>query len=381
MNIVTRYALTEVLKAFLAALLLLTLLLTLGMGVREGLRSGLPPRLIVATLPYLLPEMLGITVPVALLFAVSNAVGRMAGGNEIVALKSLGISPMAVGWPILTLSLFVSLAAVEMYELSARWGRPNTERLVLESVEEIAYNKLRTDRAFHCSRFSIAVKRVSGRKLMGPAITIAGYDDRPTVTITAEEAEIVTDRQARTVVIRARNGQVDIAGEGRFSFEDTQEQVIPIEDPARPVHRDWLAMYEIPRFVAKLQQQAVSLENELAQRRDLSEPQRQRRLRQLEDCRTKIRRLRTEPFRRWSNGFTCFCFTLVGLPVAMRLRSDNPLTSFFLCFLPILAVYYPLLMFSDQATTTGMLPPMCFWCGNLLLIAAGAWLLREAIRH
>ncbi len=381
MDTITRYALLEVLKALVVSLVLLTLLLTLGMGVREGLRNGLPPRLIVATMPYLLPEILGITVPVAMLFAVSNAVGRMAGSNEIVALKSLGISPMVIGWPILTFSLFVSVGTVEMYELSACWGRPNAERLVLESVEEIAYNKLRTDRAFRCSKFSIAVKRVSGRKLIGPAITIGGQDDHPTVTITAKEAEIITDRQSRSIIIRARNGQVDIAGQGRFSFEDTQEQIIPIENPSRPVHRDWLAMYEIPKFVAQLQHRAELLEEELEQRGGLSEEQRLRRRRELEQTRMKIRRLRTEPFRRWSNGFTCFCFALVGLPVAMRLRSDNPLTSFFLCFLPILAVYYPLLMFGDQATTTGMLPPVCFWTGNLLLIAVGTWMLRWVVRH
>jgi len=380
MNTVTRYVLTEVLKAFFAALVLLSLLLALGMGVREGLRSGLPPRLIVASIPYLLPEILGITVPVAMLFAVSNVVGRMAGGNEIVALKALGISPMVIGWPILTLSLFVSVGTVQLYELSASWGRPNAERLVLESVEQIAYNKLNRDRAFSCSKFSVVVKSTQGHKLIGPAITIRGNRERPTVTITAEEAEIVTDRQAGTVIIRARNGQVDIQGQGMFRFDDVQEHVIPIEMPTRPLHRDWLTIAEIPAAVAQLRRHAQLLDQQL-QHTDPSDPQRQHRVQQLEQYRTKIRRLRTEPFRRWSNGMACFCFALVGLSVAMRLRSDNPLTSFFLCFLPILAVYYPLLMFGDQATASGLLPPAGFWMGNLLLALVGVWALRWAIRH
>jgi len=72
----------------------------------------------------MLPEMLGITLPVAMLYAVSSAFGRMTGTNEIVALKSLGISPMVVVWPVLVLTGFLSLGTVWMYEIAATWCRP-----------------------------------------------------------------------------------------------------------------------------------------------------------------------------------------------------------------------------------------------------------------
>jgi lipopolysaccharide export system permease protein len=90
MYILTRYVVLEVLKLFLAALAGLTLVVTLAFGVQTALKFGLPPTVMLKTLPFLLPEMFGITIPVAMLFAVSSVFGRMTGMNEIVAIKSLG---------------------------------------------------------------------------------------------------------------------------------------------------------------------------------------------------------------------------------------------------------------------------------------------------
>jgi lipopolysaccharide export system permease protein len=95
-----------------------------------------------------------------------------------------------------------------------------------------------------------------------------------------------------------------------------------------------------------------------------------------------INRLRTEPYRRWSNGFTCLCFALIGIPVAMLWRHADVLTNFFVCFLPILSIYYPLLLYSDYLTaTTGILPPFCFWMGNVVLCLPGIALMRWIVRH
>ena len=153
-------------------------MVTLGMGVKEGLAKGLPPAVMLRTMPFMLPEMLGITIPVAMLYAVSSVFGRMTGANEVVALKSLGISPMVMVWPVLVLASFLSLGTVWMYEIAATWCRPNVMRIACDSIEEIAYSMLRKNHSFSSSQFSITVKRVDDSKLILPTITIAG--DGPT---------------------------------------------------------------------------------------------------------------------------------------------------------------------------------------------------------
>jgi len=381
MWIFTRYVAWEVLKVFLVALIVLTLVVTVGMAVKEGLSKGLPPGVMVRTMPFMIPEMFGITIPVALLFAVCTVFGRMAGSNEIVALKSLGISPMAAAAPVLVLAVFLSLTTVGIYELAAIWCRPSVERVVIESVEEIAYGMLRTNRSFSTDRFSITVKRVDGRRLVKPTIIIKAHDDQPGVMVSANEAELRADLEQRILYFFCRDGEVDVEGQMRLSFTDEQKYAVPFKKPHKRIHRDWLATSEIPANIRKLKREVREIEEEYRQRAATGEPPSKDDVEWLRHCRWRISRLRTEPYRRWSNGFTCFCFALVGTPVAMTRRSADALTTFFVCFLPILIIYYPLLMLGEDLSTSGKMHPISFWLGNAVLLVPGLLLMRRVIRY
>ena len=91
----------------------------------------------------------------------------------------------------------------------------------------------------------------------------------------------------------------------------------------------------------------------------------------LRSARRGLCRLQAEPYRRWAAGFSCLCFVWVGAPMAIRLRNRDMLTSFFLCFMPILIVYYPLLVLGVNGAKDGYLPPWSVWAGNLLMLAWG----------
>jgi lipopolysaccharide export system permease protein len=101
----------------------------------------------------------------------------------------------------------------------------------------------------------------------------------------------------------------------------------------------------------------------------------------IEAAKTRLYRLHTEPWRRWANGFSCLCFVLIGIPVSIRMRFSEFIASFFICFLPILIVYYPLLAVSVDKAKDGYFPPQSVWLGNIVLAAAGIWLLRRGNRH
>ena len=93
-----------------------------------------------------------------------------------------------------------------------------------------------------------------------------------------------------------------------------------------------------------------------------------------------LHRLETEPHRRWANGFSCLAFVVVGAATAIRRRNADVLTSFFICFLPILIVYYPLLAYGLDSAKNGTLPPSSVWLGNAIMAAWGIketrWVLR-----
>jgi len=101
----------------------------------------------------------------------------------------------------------------------------------------------------------------------------------------------------------------------------------------------------------------------------------------LQDCRSRLYRLHTEPWRRWANGFSCLAFVLVGAPLAIRLRNSDVWTSFAACFLPVLIVYYPLLVYGVRLAKSGELPPYCVWLGNGAFLAVGVLLIRSVMRR
>jgi lipopolysaccharide export system permease protein len=72
---------------------------------------------------------------------------------------------------------------------------------------------------------------------------------------------------------------------------------------------------------------------------------------------------------------------LIGAPVAMLWRHADMLTNFFVCFMPILAIYYPLLMIGEDISTSGKFHPISFWMGNMILFVPGIFLLKWVIKH
>jgi lipopolysaccharide export system permease protein len=393
MRILTAYVLSEVTKIFLVALSALTLMMILVGVVKEARDQGLEPRQVIQIIPYILPDALRYTVPATILFAVSSVYGRMSGGNEITSLKSLGISPTCVLWPTFALAILLSLITVYLNDLAVSWGRSNVRRIVIESVEEIAYSMLRQQKTFAAKNFSIIVKGVNGRTLLKPKFTFHSTGDQPSIELHAEEAELRSDTQDLTIV--CHNGTLAVQGQGKLRFLDTLERVVPL-NAASPAADDivlpaWLSMTVIPGHITRqvelveqyLEYRAVRAATQLLSGDlvPLNGPETRVQTEVLKDMRSHLARLRTEPWRRWSNGFSCLCFVLIGAPMAIWRRNADFLTSFFACFLPILVIYYPLLALGVDAAKGGKMPPSAVCIGNLILAAAGAWLLRKIYRY
>jgi len=395
MRMLTRYILLELTKTFLLALTGLTVMMLVVGVVREAVQQSLPLAQILWLLPYILPDALRIAVPATLLLATTVVYGRMSGSNEIVAAKAMGISPVALLWPIYTLAFVLSLVTVWLNDVAVSWGRNGAQRVVIEAVEEIAYGMLRTQRAYSSPRFSINVKRVDGRKLVRPIVTVAARGNVPTVTITAAEAELRSDRQENVLKVLLRDGTIEVGDHGAYRFSGVHEEAIPLDDASRAKRTanlpSWTALREIDEQVVHQKSIIENYEQELAARAAyqmltgdfdaLAAPRWKVYHQRLQNARGHFHRLKTEPHRRWSAGFSCLCFVWVGAPLAIWLRNRDFLTSFFLCFLPILIVYYPLLAYGVDGAKSGTIWPESVWAGNLLLLVAGCFLLKKVIRY
>jgi len=394
MKILSRYVLSELLQVFLVSLTALTLFMLVVGLVKEAQQQGLGMLQILALVPYVLPEAMRFAVPGTMLFAVASVFGRMSASNEITALKAAGISPMAAIWPVTFLAVVVSLVSVWLNDIAVSWGRDGVRRVVIGSVEEIIYGRLRQQRSYSTAQLSINVKGVEGRRLIRPTLSFQPGGSSPPVTVSAAEAALRADPVAGTLTITCRDGTVHV-GEMKAVFPDTIERVVPLDAVSRKgggsTSPSEIAMADFPRARAEQVARIDQFEQVAAGKLALGiltghmeqtvpaavEGDRQ----QAAAARSRLNRIIMEPWRRWANGFSCLCFVLVGAPMAIRMRNADFLTSFFLCFLPILLVYYPVFMLGVSRVKSGSLPAPAVWMGNVLVMLWGLWLLRRVVRQ
>jgi lipopolysaccharide export system permease protein len=389
----TRYILFEIIKVFAITLTAMTLFMILVTVSREAYSQGLGLKQIVLLLPYVLPEALRFSVPGTILFATCSVYGRMASANEIVAIKALGISPWTILWPTFAFAFALSLAAVVMNDMACSWGRDGVRRVVIESVEEIAYSRLAQQRSYsHPPQFSINVQRVDGKKLVKPIFTFAGGAGNPEVTILCEDAELQSDLKAGVLKVICRNSTVTV-GNVTFTNPGIIERPISLNEASRGGVKSAsdLPMSQVPEEVKlsqdrieKLQQKLAFLAAEQMATGDfaaLTDPGWSVDEGLIAGERVRMFHLQIEPARRWANGFSCLFFVLIGAPAGILMRNSDALTSFFACFLPILVVYYPFLYLGVNQAKLGLLSSYAVWIGNAVLAICGAWLLRRVQRY
>ncbi|MCH2115498.1 MAG: LptF/LptG family permease [Pirellulales bacterium] len=394
MRILTRYIVFELLAIFLLTLTSMTVFVVLVLIGKEAVENGLGLLPILRMVPYILPQAMQFAVPGTMLLATTTVYGRIAASNEIVAVKSLGISPMTMLWPTFILATLVSLSAVVLSDVAVSWGRGGVQRIIVESLEEIIYGRLRTTRTYSNDRLKVAVQRVHGKTLVKPIITYFSVDDDPPLTITADEAELNVDLENNRVLITFLNANGSMGerfagwfpGEEEFPF--SLEQFTGIRAQARRTSN-----YSL-REVGPAKQQQIEVIDRLKQEMsaqaahalmtgrmyELSQDVWQPKRSYLQAAQRTLHRLHTEPHRRWASGFSCLCFVLIGAPMAVRLSHGDIWSSFFVCFLPILIIYYPMLVRSLDLAKDGVMPPQVVWLGNIVLALIGAWLVRRVVR-
>jgi lipopolysaccharide export system permease protein len=395
MRILTRHVLAQLTAAFLFSLVALTLLFVVGGAVREAVNESLPLGQVLRLIPYMLPEWLRYTVPITLLLATTSVYSRLSGSNEIVAIKALGISPMVVLWPAFLMAVVLSLVTVWLNDLAVSWGRQQAQRVIVEGVEDIAYSMLRTHKQYDSPAFSINVKEVLGRKLILPILTVKERGNTPPVIFTADEAELRLNRRQKTLEVILYNCTVDARGTVTFNSPGEYRHEFPLMEASRSAGSaaaaSALSLDVIRKQIGSQTEDIVQYQRQMAALaahemisgdfEALAGPEWRTRRNALAGKIQQLHKLHAEPYRRWAAGFSCFCFLWVGAPMAVRRRNSDFLTSFFLCFLPILIVYYPFLIYTIDASKTGSLPPISMWSGNAVLAIWGTYLLRQVLRY
>jgi len=387
MKTIYLYIFREIFKTFFFALIVFTGILVLVLVAREAVSQAIPLTIALSLFPYMIPEVLRITIPVVLLLATTTFFARMAGSNEFTALKSLGIPPWKIIWPVILTAFLASFGYIWFSEVAVPWGQKNITRILIAGAEEIIYSKLRTKHGLSDSGFEISVKGVENRRLLSP--TIISKD----MEVTAEWAEIKIDLPRECCVISIHNARS--VGVTNFTVEDVFTTSIPLTSliptssaGSRPSE---MPLEKIAGQIEMVQEEKKAIQNRVAAQtafavcfgnfEEFSQPVWQQSTQNMEERRNKLNRLTIEPQRRFAAGFSCLAFVWIGTTLAIWSKKADIFASFFACFIPILILYYPLLMLGTEWGKSGITPPVFIWSGNLFIVAVGYWFYKKIHRY
>ncbi len=393
-----RYILWEITKLFTIALVAFTAIIMLGGLTQQLMLEGLGPMAVLDLMPYLLPIGLQFGLPPTLLFAVCSVYGRISADNEVIAIKAAGVNPWRIMSPTLVLAFVLSLVAVWLNDIAFSWGAPGINRVVLFSLEEIVYGYLSKQGSYETTNgFSIHVHGVGpdGRELISPTISFLPQGDGEPLRITARTGRLGINPSSETLQITLVDSQVKTGGADYISYPGEVVRDIPLAQAARKGKvAGHPSEYPMRLVGHEVRQQRIKLERtqELIAARTamgltsgrydwLDDENTHKDLGSVYSGRERLYRLQAEPARRWASGFACFFFVWVGIPLSIWFRSADYWTSFGVCFLPILLVYYPFFVYGMDRAKDGSWPAFSVWLGNLVMLCVGAWWMRKIIRE
>ncbi len=378
MSKIQRYVIIDILRVLLAVLVATSVIFTLVAGVREGVRKGLPPNVVLQALPYMLPEMLRLTIPASLLFAICTVFGRMAASEEITALKSLGINPLRIVMPVLVVAYVLSLVTFWLYDTCAVWSRPGMYRLIVACVDDLAYSAVRKHGVFKLGNVSVTSREVRGRTLIEPHVEVTQSTGSRSTILTAQQAELEAIGSTGLLRIRSFDTHIESPGNASIALPDVfthelgvrslEEQSENYRSPAQ------IRMAFLPRQIQREQDKIALLSQ--ASATEASEST----VHELKRRRARLYRLQAEAQRRLANGFAVFAFAVIGVPISIRQRSADNMSVFFTCFVPIALIYYPLLAAGEEIARRGVWPPLSVWLASVVLTMVGAILMHKLIK-
>ncbi len=376
-GILHRMILWELVKIFVMSLIGITGILLMGGVVAEASQQGLGPAQILAAIPLLIPSTLPYTIPATTLFAACVVYGRLAADNEILAIRAAGINIIKVVKPGLILGLAMSFVTMGMYYRIIPYTHRLLRQLAFNDAEDFLYTLLKKQGFINLSQspYSMFVKGVKGKKLICPVFKHKNAQGHYDIVAEAREAELHVNVAQKLLQIHMLNCSSTTA-DGSPAYFDSQVFELALPDVAqaqiRPRDMTW---QEILSEKAALTQKIADDEALMATastdvqdagggpKTDMHHHHQNLKER-IAFNRNLIVGLNVELLMRPALSLGCFFFILVGCPVGIWFSRSDFLSSFITCFLPIVIVYYPLVLAGTGMAKEGRL--------NTFLLVGGA---------
>ena len=358
-RILDRYILRETLPPVFLSLLVFTFLLLIPPIMRvaqELIAKGVDSWTIVRLMLMLVPQGLGITIPIAVLIGLLMGLGRMSGDREIVVMQACGVSIYRLLRPVIALAAVAAVATgytlIVVLPDANQAYRDTVFRTVATGTENDVKARVFDD---GLPDMVLYVNEVDLQGTGWSGVFLADAREKAPQIYIADEGHILLDPANRRVDIVLRSGaahDVDRADPSTYNVNRFDEillgldadEIFPESDLQRGESE--MTISELRVRAAEFEARGLSAHNPIMQ-----------------------------IHQKFSFPVACLVFAFISLALGVTTRRDGKLASFALGIGVIFAYY--LLMFGAQALAKSALisPHWAMWICNIVLGGFGLLLM------
>lgn len=247
-----RYVIRETIPPFLLSLLVFTFILEIPPIMRDleqlvakGVSWSAAGRILLT----LLPQGLGLTIPMALLTGLLIGLGRLSGDRETVALLACGVSPYRLLRPVLLMSLLAGLGTLYVMVEAIPNANQTFREITWELISKKVENDIRPRVFFEDFPGWVLYARDEPDSGGGWKDVVVADTRKPNTTVLflASRGRVVLDRDKRRVELVLSDGvQYSTVERGAFDTQQFTEDLILSLDPDTVFSRA-----ELPRGITE----------------------------------------------------------------------------------------------------------------------------------
>jgi lipopolysaccharide export system permease protein len=364
LKILDRYMIKDLSPPFALAVGVLTFFLVIDRVYQLTdlvITKSVPFRFVLGLLLFMLPGVLALTVPMALLVSVLLVCGRLAGDLEVAALKASGVGPLRLFRPFLGIACLVSGAVAVLTLLIAPAASGAFQNQLFQILQTKATTGIK-ERTFTASfsQMVMYVDDISASQVALRGLLVSDErDPKLSRIIIAREGRLFSDAKNRRVTMRFIDGSVTETDTGdarrfRLTAFSLYDLNLPLDNPQRAAERIEKPEKEMPLPVL---------------RETIAELKRQGQI---------VTPFEVELHKRFSLPVAALVFVLVGFPLGIRTHRGGR-TLALGSSLAVVALYYVMHTFLEGVALRGRIPAaVAMWLPNAIFGTMGLLLLHGA---
>ena len=354
---IDRYILRETLPMVFLSLLVLTFMLMIPplMGqAQDLLAKGVDFPTVATLMGLLIPQGLGVTIPMAVLIGLLMGLGRLSGDRETVAMQACGISLGRMLRPVAVLAVLATAATCYVMIVALPDANQAFREIVFRQLASYTADQVKPqvwDQSLPGVNLYVRDVNEQGTEWTDVFLAMTQDEGQPIVYV-AQEGRIVVDYDAKTVDILLVDGSIHrVPPNDPEAYTETKftETLVPFD--AETIFADRGG--PPPGFA------------------EMSLPELQDQVTQIEEAGASPHNAIMEIHKRFSIPTACIAFALIALALGVTSRKDGKLASFALGIGVIFAYY--ILMYGAEAMAKGDLisPHIAMWLPNIVVGGVG----------